>query len=172
MRVRQAVISDAKAIAKIHVKTWQCAYRGQMPDSHLDSLSVAKRTERWKEILSNPVPKKKDFVAELDGKVVGFVSVGASRDEDMDESTGEIWAMYVDPNNMHKGVGSALMEKSLVHLRSLGFTKATLWVLDTNEKTIKWYVHKGWRKEGKEKIEKEDTFDLREARYIIDISEA
>lgn len=52
--VRIANVDDALEIATVHVKTWQCAYRGQIPDAYLDSLSIEKRTERWKKQLKNP----------------------------------------------------------------------------------------------------------------------
>ena len=40
LQVRPAEAKDALQIAKVHVGTWQFAYRGQMPDSFLNSLST------------------------------------------------------------------------------------------------------------------------------------
>jgi hypothetical protein len=37
-KIRDATPADAQGIAIVHVKTWQCAYRGQMPDSLLDGV--------------------------------------------------------------------------------------------------------------------------------------
>lgn len=167
--VRKATASDAEAIARIRIGTWQCAYKGQMPDELLDNLSIDEDIENWKRRIADPPKDKVDFVAVLDGRVIGFASVGPCRDEDMDDSTGEVWALYVDQNFMHHGAGSALMKESISYLRSLGFKKATLWVLDTNEKTIAWYEHKGWRKEGKTKTEEERGFTLSEIRYTISL---
>ena len=45
--VRDAVPSDALGIAEVHTTTWKTSYRGILPDTLLDSLSVARRTERW-----------------------------------------------------------------------------------------------------------------------------
>jgi hypothetical protein len=47
MEIRAATISDAYGIAEIQVAGWQAAYRGLMPDSLLDGLSVPKREEMW-----------------------------------------------------------------------------------------------------------------------------
>lgn len=167
--VRLAEVKDAPQIAIVHIKTWQCAYRGQLPDSYLDNLSVEQRTKRWEENLNNPLPKTKTFVAELHGKVVGFASAGPCRDDDMSKDTGELLIIYVDPNNMGKGVGSVLLETSLDYLRKLGFEKAALWVLTSNEKTREWYEAKGWKLEGKTKNEIIHGIETHDTRYITDL---
>lgn len=165
--IRQAKVDDAAGIAKVHVGTWQYAYRGQIPDSYLQSLDVANRTERWKDILSHPEGSSHTIVAVADDTVLGFCSIGHCRDKDMSANVGELWAIYVDPKSMGKGIGSELMEKGLDYLRVQGYTKATLWVLSSNERTRKWYEAKGWREEGKTKTEHSRGFDLHETRYII-----
>jgi len=33
--IREAQLKDAAGIAKVQVKTWQTAYKGQMPESYL-----------------------------------------------------------------------------------------------------------------------------------------
>jgi hypothetical protein len=40
LRVRAAVLDNACARGRLHVRAWQAAYRGQMPDAYLDDLSV------------------------------------------------------------------------------------------------------------------------------------
>lgn len=166
VKVRAAEEKDAAQIAKIHVGTWQYAYRGQMPDAFLESLSVEQRTKRWEDILSKSEPESQTFVAEVNDIIIGFCNVGLCRDEDMDKDTGELWAIYVDAVSMNKGAGTALEEKGLNYLREQGYRKATLWVLSSNEKTIKWYEAKGWKSEGKTKTDERDGFQLLELRYI------
>lgn len=61
------------------------------------------------------------------------------------------------------------MNEALKRLKKDGYKKATLWVLDTNEKTRKWYESKGWKVEGATKIDKRDNFELKETRYTIDL---
>jgi hypothetical protein len=41
--IRQAILEDAEAIAKVHVASWQAAYKGLMPAEFLASLSVERR---------------------------------------------------------------------------------------------------------------------------------
>ncbi|OGC51665.1 hypothetical protein A2709_03170 [candidate division WWE3 bacterium RIFCSPHIGHO2_01_FULL_43_9] len=70
---------------------------------------------------------------------------------------------------MGKGAGTKLLEYGLKELKNMGYTKATLWVLASNAKTIKWYESRGWRVEGKTKVDKRDTFEMNETRYITDL---
>ena len=48
MTVRRAEPSDAGAIAEVRVSSWRSAYRGLLPDSLLDALSVPDIASRWK----------------------------------------------------------------------------------------------------------------------------
>ena len=47
--IRSAVPSDAKAIAQVHMHSWQQAYSDLMPSEYLASLdkTVAQRTSYW-----------------------------------------------------------------------------------------------------------------------------
>ena len=148
IQIREASIADAAGIARVHVLTWQHAYRGQMPDDFLDGLSIEQRTQNWFALLSTSYPKAHTLVALDDEQVVGFCSVGASQNDDADEQNGELYAIYVDPQAMDKGVGSALMTEALSRLRADGFTHATLWVLATNTPTLRFYEHHGWAADG------------------------
>jgi L-amino acid N-acyltransferase YncA len=164
--IRPATEQDSLSIAKIHVGTWQHAYRGQVPDLYLDNLpqSLDKRAEKWKETMDKKQRGLRVFVAEIDQRIVGFCIVNPCRDVDMDPDTGEVGAIYVDAECIGKGVGSALMEAGLNFLKEEGFTKATLWVLTSHKKSREWYEKKGWKLEGKEKTEERGDMKLDEIR--------
>jgi hypothetical protein len=73
--VRKAYAEDASGIAFIHVRSWQVAYRGHMPDEFLDGLDAEKRTNMWRELTQNP--DKIVFVADdRKGNIVGFSALG------------------------------------------------------------------------------------------------
>jgi ribosomal protein S18 acetylase RimI-like enzyme len=146
--VRDAKLEDAETAATIHVKTWQVAYRGQIPDDYLDSLDVVSRTNRWKEKLSNPKPRTKNLIAEVNGKVVGFCDLGKSRDDDATDDVGEVYAIYVDVDFMGKGVGTKIINKALLFLKEFGFKSATLWVLESNTRGRHFYEQNGWTMDG------------------------
>jgi ribosomal protein S18 acetylase RimI-like enzyme len=41
-------------------------------------------------------------------------------------SNGYIWGVYVEPAFRHQGIGKKLTQRSLSHLKSIGFTHAVL----------------------------------------------
>ena len=167
--VREAKQADADAIATIHVQTWQCAYRGQIPDEYLANLSIEKRKQFWSEATSKPHDKSRILVAELDGEVAGFCGGGPSRDEDADKTIGEVYSIYIDQNKMGRGAGTALMKNILTFLKDQGFVKVTLWVLSTNQITKRFYKNHGWKPDGKTKSEINKGITFNEERYIIDL---
>lgn len=80
--IRKALLTDANAIASLHIRSWQEAYRDLMPASYLNSLdaTLARRESSWARSIASGEPEV--FVAEVDAEVVGWVAAGASRDED------------------------------------------------------------------------------------------
>ena len=93
--VRPASPRDAKAIAEIHVATWQAAYEDFMPADYLKSMTVEKRQSYWREAIEYSEPQL--LVALEADKVVGFVGYDRSRDAGTKSTVGEIWAIYVAP---------------------------------------------------------------------------
>ena len=170
LHIRNATPEDALEIAQIHVKTWQCAYRGQIPDSYLDSLSIVERSAKWKEQLTHPQSGLHASVAELDGTIIGWCTFGVNTDVDAAKEWGELHALYIDSEYIGKGVGSQLMDEVVRTLRKDGYTKATLWVLDTNQNTRRFYERRGWKIEGGVKDEPKADFFLHEIRYIRDLN--
>lgn len=167
--IRTATPEDAQGIAEAHVKTWQCAYKGQIPDSFLDSLSVESRAQVWKEILTTSQKGTFAYVAEFEGKIIGWCTTGTNRDEDAAEGAGELYGIYVDPEYIGKGVGSQLMERATRALKAEGYKKATLWVLDSNVKTRAFYEKNGWVVEGGVKDDPREGFVLHEVRYVCSL---
>jgi GNAT superfamily N-acetyltransferase len=108
------------------------------------------------------------LVAERGANVIGFASVGPSRDSDADAGVGEVYAVYVVPAEWSRGVGRRLLAESAEAMRGVGFREATLWVLRDNPRARRAYEAAGWALEG---AEKEDVVlgDVRvtEVRYRI-----
>lgn len=137
MLIRPAKLTDADAIAEIHVITWQVAYRGQIPDVVLDALNVSVRAAFWREVLSAP---HSIFVANLGSVTVGFCSLIPSRDDDADKSTvAEIAALYVLPQYWRRGAGRQLCASAFDAAFKAGFCSVTLWVLSRNSLAISFY---------------------------------
>ena len=88
MTIRCAAASDAHDIARVHVSSWQEAYKGIVPSTYLDSLSVAERVTRWAEIFERG--GSDTFVADESGAIIGFSTYGATRDDDTRAGVGEV----------------------------------------------------------------------------------
>jgi ribosomal protein S18 acetylase RimI-like enzyme len=159
--VRPARREDAAAIADVHVRTWQTAYEHIFDAERLAGIGDRRRTQ-WEEWLADPQPGVRVFVAEEAGRVVGFVSVGDSRDE---PGKAELFAIYVLPEAWGSGAGSALMTSALEELRS--YSSAALWVLEDNPRARRFYEREGWLLDGGRREEELLGVKVTEVRYRI-----
>ena len=164
--IRTATSADAEQIADVHVRAWQWAYRDQVPDTFLASLSVADRTHAWQRWLDDP-ERSCIWVAEAEEWIVGFVSAGRCRDEDAEPGTGEVYAIYIEADRLGTGLGRRLFETATRWLRTNPFSCATLWVLDSNNRARAFYEKAGWVPDGATKVDDRDGFSLHEVRYRI-----
>lgn len=165
MNIRRAGMADSMGIGLAHVRSWQAAYKGLVPQHYLDGLDPVQRVQVWARQLSEGHQVGQAvLVAEADDEVVGFVSVGPSRDDDAN-GQGEVWAIYLLPDFWGQGVGKALMRAGSESLRGFGFTEATLWVLGTNERARRFYEAVGWAPDGASKRDDSRGFPITEVRY-------
>lgn len=154
IEIRAAEVSDAGAIAAVHVASWQVAYRGLLPESVLIGLSVAGREQMWSTILGEPSPRSAVYVAARRGAVLGFASIGVSRDDDAGGDVGELNALYLQPGHWRQGIGSCLHAVAVAGLCGLGFSTATLWVLEGNDRALRFYEQSGWVEDGRCKVDR------------------
>jgi ribosomal protein S18 acetylase RimI-like enzyme len=163
--VRRARIDDARGIAEVHVRSWQAAYRGLIDEAFLAKLSVEKRQAMWEECLKREPPII--FVAEEDSSVIGFCTLGPTRDRAGESaSVAEIMALYVQPEYWSMGVGAALWTQVLDRVTADGFDSIVLWVLDTNLRARTFYERIGFEADGGTKSEQlTDGITLIEVRY-------
>ena len=170
--VRPAIAADARAIGEIHVETWRVAYRGHMPDAYLASLSVDQRATMWRERLETKGhPSRCIWVAVMDGRVIGFAVTGDTRDTyAAGERVGELYAIYVAADRWGVGAGRRLIERAVTDMAQQGYDAATLWVLEVNERTRRFYVANGWRADGANKVESVGGVDLVHVRYRYELA--
>lgn len=138
--VRPAEIGDAAAIAAVHVETWRTAYRGLLPDDFLASLDQAGYGERWKRALADG--SGRIFVAEDEGRIVGFASGGRERAGE-DGFSGELYAIYVFEEAQGRGHGRRLVQAVVQALREMGLPDMIVWVLRDNQPARHFYEQLG-----------------------------
>ena len=137
--VRPAVARDAKAIAEIHVATWQATYKDMMPEDYLQKMTVEKRQAYWREAIEFSEPQL--LVATDGDQIVCFAGYDCSRDANTRATVGEIWALYVTPAHWGQGVGLALWDGARDGLKEEGCTQVTIWVLLRNERALEFCEH-------------------------------
>jgi ribosomal protein S18 acetylase RimI-like enzyme len=94
----------------------------------------------WADRLAAPAPHRV-FVALRDARLVGVVAAGPDPD---DGTVGHLSRLYVTPSSWGRGIGRALHDRALAHLRAQTFREATLWVLEANHRARAWYERLGW----------------------------
>jgi GNAT superfamily N-acetyltransferase len=160
--VRPATVDDADAIAQVHVRSWQVAYRGLVPDDHLDAIDWRQWATQRRAGLSDPRNQVQTAVL-VDGGMAGFVAWGPARDEDTADRDQEVYAVYVDPPRWRSGYGSTLLAHALGTVPD--GTAVTLWVLEDNRRARRFYEGHGLSADGVTKLVSIGGADLREVRY-------
>lgn len=142
---RPAVPADAEAIAVVHVASWRATYRALLPGDYLAGLSVDRRAARWAADLTSGSTTR-TTVALVDGAVCGFASVGPGRDSDL-EGAWEVYAIYLSPRVLGRGVGRDLMAAALRDVPP-EVTTVALWVLADNTRARSFYEAAGFVADG------------------------
>lgn len=146
MDLRPAEPTDAMAVARVHVRSWQAAYRKLMPDDYLDQLRPQDRAKKYDFNNFDPL-KPQTLVATESGGIRGFATTAPAQDPKM-SGYGELCALYVDPDHWGRGVGVALVSAARKRLFDLGFRSAILWVLAGNVRAERFYLRDHWTPDG------------------------
>jgi ribosomal protein S18 acetylase RimI-like enzyme len=146
MLLRLAEPDDAIAVARVHVRSWQVAYRGLLPDEYLKHLRPEDRAEQYDFTHLDPL-KPRTMVAADGAAILGFATTMPSRDTELADH-GELCALYVDPELWGRGIGVTLVSAARAHLLEAGFQNAVLWVLEGNVRAMRFYERDEWVSDG------------------------
>lgn len=168
MPIRSALPSDARAIAVVHIRSWQAAYRDLLPAPYLDALGIGldERTAAWHDRLSSPGAPTVLLAEGTAGAVEAFSCFRPWSGVELDPSvTAEPATLYAVPEAWGRGVGRALLAATTEAMRAAGFRAAGLWVLEGNVRARAFYEAAGWRPDGVDGVEETGGRMLRELRY-------
>jgi ribosomal protein S18 acetylase RimI-like enzyme len=122
LRIRTAGPGDADAVADVFIASFGTLTF--LPRLHTD--------EETRDFITNTVlPEQEVLVADLGGRVAGFVAM----------SEGMIEHLYVHPDLQRRGIGSALLERAKERMPG-GFQ---LWVFQANGPARRFYERHGLR---------------------------
>lgn len=139
--IRKARPGDEEQLAAVHIRCWQEAYRGILPQTFLDSLSNEQdqRYRMWINILSNP--QRWAWVAEFENNIIGFSLFGPPRDPNR-ENFIELGAIYLLQKHQGKKIGFSLLRTGFEAMKNLGYERAYCWTLEQNP-TRRFYEKTG-----------------------------
>jgi len=159
----------------MHVASWLETYPGLLPDSMLTSLSVDKRQAMWQQVIGDaPTPgSPKVYIAEIDGKVVGFGSCCNQRTQTLREAgyDGEISAIYVLKAFQRRTLGRRLLGAMAADLSGRGLSAVSLWVLRDNAPARRFYERYGAKVVAEREEPRPDGVLLEVAYGWMDLSE-
>ena len=160
--IRRAVPADAAALAEVHVRAWHETYTGLVAPDVIATFDVDERRAMWNRALQQPASHLDGIelgtvVAEQDGPLVGFASVGPSRGADT-ARTLELWSIYALAHVHGTGVGPALLNAVL------GDAPAQVWLAADNARATAFYAKHGFVEDGARSLY--DTWNMPEKRMV------
>ncbi|MFA9429451.1 N-acetyltransferase family protein [Egicoccus sp. AB-alg2] len=171
--VREAEVGDAAAIAALQVRSWQAAYRGIVPDAVLDHLTEDAWRQRWIDQLTGA---GRDGVHRLvssdavDGPARAVAACGPALVPSV-ALTAQLYVLYADPPSWGRGHGGALLRRVHELLAADGHAGALLWVAAANDRSIGFYEHHGWARDGETQREEVAGATFDEARMVRDLAD-
>jgi N-acetylglutamate synthase-like GNAT family acetyltransferase len=140
--VRTATPSDAREVTRLYVASENAGFgKGRVPLRAVTEELV----ERWRRDLGHG--PQRWWIAENDGRAVGFVGIGPSRDP-RDPDLGELDTIAVDPDHWRQGVGRALLQVAEAALVDDGYEVAILWTVAHYELGYRFYEAMRWKLDG------------------------
>ncbi|MFP7169729.1 GNAT family N-acetyltransferase [Terribacillus sp. 7520-G] len=149
--IREAKMADCGRIGEISTKSWRFAYQNILPADYLAAIRPEDRAARFEKVLASGSLM---LVAEVDGRIVGFLSGGRSREDLHPDYAGEVYAIYLDPDQTQRGIGKMLIQSLEKRLAAEGIQGIFAWMLAGNDARY-FYEALGGKKiaEGKLEIE-------------------
>ena len=134
--IRRAVLADAPALGALHSACWGELYPKALPSTVLEQLNPGYMEHLWTKFVSRG-DAYRQWVAEVDGEIIGFVGIGPGRERETAEET-ELYFLYLVPASRRLGIGKQLLDAA---------DAKHLWVWDDFKTTRKFYAAQGYQPE-------------------------
>lgn len=132
---------DAPDLARIHIAAWRETYRGLLPDSYLDRMSLPVHARRFHASLMSTRPNEATLAAADRDGLVGYAAGGPSRSRI--EGEAEITTLYVLRAAQGRGLGRRLVEDLDRVFQANGASSLMISVLRDNLPARRFYEHLG-----------------------------
>lgn len=160
---------EAADLAALHIRCWQEAYRGIVPDSILDDTDPGHQIAVWRSAIEDP---RRIVLAAYDGgRPVGFIMAGVATEQLFEGIDGHIYALYLAASHYRQGIGRRLLGMTAGNWRDRGGRSLALGVLSANARARHFYDALGGR------LVREGTYDwgghaIPDAIYVFEALDA
>lgn len=134
--VRRAVAADDAVLDRLDTAAWS------------DDANVVPRPTAGESFFGERTRPEDVLVAELDGEVVGYVTVRRPTTLASNSHVQQIQGLAVAPEHRRRGIGRVLVEAAVDEARRRGARKITLRVLGSNPDAMRLYRACGFEIEG------------------------
>ncbi|MBQ8201822.1 MAG: GNAT family N-acetyltransferase [Clostridia bacterium] len=161
---RDATSEDAALISHIYAASWRATYRGVIADHYLDRLP----DEYWVPSLRSWLGSGQMYglLALIDGNAVGCAIFGRGRDEGYGDWC-EIVSLYLLPEVMRQGIGSALLKELQRIMKLDGYDRFYLWAIEGNQLGDAFYRKHGFIRTSDRVAYRIGGRDVADIRYIL-----
>lgn len=147
LSILPAVPADAPALAEIHARSWEAAYKGFIPHAFMEEKNKTRPTQ-WQRILTAEHPTH--YALWQDDKIAGFLCIAPPQDTTLGEGFYELHALYLHPDYFRRGIGTQAVAFAIEKVRSLGKKTMVLWCLAANTSGLSFYKKCGFLPDGAE----------------------
>lgn len=160
-------LEDSLEITELIKEAWNTAYSGIISNDYLKNMDVEKISKSWKEGIEKN--KNNIFVYKENNKILGVIRFGKAEGFNT-KNVGEIFVLYVKPEEKRKGIGTQLLDFAKDKLIKSGYNKMIIWCLKGNNQGTNFY-----KKHGGDKIKERDYIvggiNVREEGYIFNLKD-
>ena len=162
--IRIATAADSEVLAAVHVTAWQESFRGLLPDIAFEGMTIPKRMEKWQQLLAAN-PAFPVYVAEEEGRAIGFAQGGLARDDEALGQEMQLYAIYLLSSAKRRGVGTKLLRTVVGDFLAQGASSACVWTLREAQPARRFYESVGAQLAA-EKLEHRPGYDRVLVGYI------
>jgi N-acetylglutamate synthase-like GNAT family acetyltransferase len=127
--VRRAREEDCEGVWRVHVKAIREIANSHYSPEEIEAWASPRKPEHYIESIRN----KEFYVAEEDGALIGFGT--------LNHKENEIEAVYVSPEVVRRGVGSAILQRLEERARALGLKSLKM---DASLNAVPFYISAGY----------------------------
>ena len=133
--IRPMESADVPALAALAARTWSDAFGASVSPEDAARELADRRSEAF---LAATSEERTTLVAEVDGRLVGYVQLG----------DGRLHRLYVESALQGQGLGRQLLDAALRHPRLAAATEVALQVWEENERAVRLYESIGFERVG------------------------